>query len=204
VDVPRPPRDDESFRQFFQAERSSMIGLARAMGTGRIPDPDQAALDGWQKFHKHWPDCNDPGGYLRQCVISAVIDQLREAQQAPTALMSLNDERVAALVPHQQLRHSAPAQGGDPWDPELTRALAALSDKLLAAVLLDNELNPGERPVAEIAQILGIKRVAAHARLKRAYSQLRRTLPVDYPERRRVQRRLRRQGTGGMEEGSAT
>jgi hypothetical protein len=66
-------------------------------------------------------------------------------------------------------------------------------------VVLDTELNPGERTVAEIAQILGINRVTAHMRLSRAYARLRQLLPDGYLEERRE--RLR--GTGSLGEGAA-
>jgi DNA-directed RNA polymerase specialized sigma24 family protein len=85
------------------------------------------------------------------------------------------------------------------WDPPLAAALASLSDKLREAVVLDTELNPGERTVAKIAQVLGINRVTAHMRLKRAYAQLRQLLPDGYLEERRE--RLR--NAGGLEERSA-
>ena len=82
--------------------------------------------------------------------------------------------------------------GFDPRDPELTGALASLSDKLRAVVVLDTELNPGERSVAEIAEILQINRVTAHMRLKRAYARLRQILPDSYLEER--QARLQQPG----------
>ena len=85
------------------------------------------------------------------------------------------------------------------WDPPLAAAIAALSDKLREVVVLDTELNPGERSVIEIAKMLGIGRVTAHMRLKRAYARLRQLLPESYLE----ERRERLQGAGGLEERSA-
>ncbi len=82
-----------------------------------------------------------------------------------------------------------------PWDPELRDALELLSPRLREAVLLDTELTPKHRSVREIAEILGISRVAAHMRLKRAYVQLREILPDHYLELRKVRRR----GQEGLE-----
>jgi DNA-directed RNA polymerase specialized sigma24 family protein len=181
-----------------------MIALASAMSGRRLYDPEQTAQEGWHRFYPHWATCDNPPSYLRRCVSSAIRDELRALGSAPV-LVHLGDTSVPVTV---DLAHIPPGRqavaAGESWsswtswDPPLAAAIASLSHKLREVVVLDTELHPGERPVAEIASILGIGRVAAHMRLKRAYDQLGRHLPASYLEERRE--RLR--DAGGLEERS--
>jgi len=109
------------------------------------------------------------------------------------------NSRRASPVPRRPASAGESWNAWRSWDPPLAAALASLSDKLREVVVLHTELNPGERTVPEIAQILGINRVTAHMRLNRAYARLRQLLPDGYLEERRA--RLR--DAGGLEERSA-
>jgi len=191
---PPPPRSSASFRLFYEYERPKMIALVSAVGGDRIYDPEQTAENGWHRFYPHWKDCDNPGAYLRACVMNVARDELRAMRGAP--IIELVSDGFAEYLPCL----SAPLAGFDPWDRELTGALASLSDKLRAAVVLDTELNPGERSVAEIAEMLQITRLAAQMRLRRAYARLRKILADGYLEKRKA--RLR--ATGELEERSAT
>lgn len=192
MDIPPPPRDEWSFREFYTAHRARMIGLVRLLTAGTVSDPELAAEEGWCKFFPHWKDCEHPRAYVRQCMISAANDALRKAISEPRTYSMDEDPTFAAASGSRHL----PADLDDkPWDPGLTSALQRLSPKLREFVLLDAELNLGERSVAEIAEILGIGRTAAYARRKRAYMELRRLLPANYLELRTARRR----GRGGVE-----
>jgi DNA-directed RNA polymerase specialized sigma24 family protein len=209
VEIPPPPRGDDSFEAFYRHERGRMIALAIALGGGKLYDPEQTALDGWYRFHPHWADCDIPAAYLRRCVSSAVRDELRALGNPPVIVHSGHftegfvrlpaDSRHGFPVSRRPTEARKPWNSWQSWDPPLAAALASLSDKLREVVVLDTELNPGERTVPEIAQILGIARVAAHMRLKRAYARLSQLLPNGYLEERRE--RLR--DAGGLEERSA-
>ena len=193
--IPAPPRDEPSFRVFYQARRRRMIGLIRVLVAGVVPDPEGVAQEGWCKFYPHWEGCTYPDAYLRQCMTSAANDTLRKVAAEPRTY-SLDVESAQARTGLE----AGPWHLGDdlddkPWDPELTRALQRLSPKLRELVVLEIELNLGERSVAEIARILGIRRGAAYGRRKRAHEELRRLLPADYPELRAVRKR----GRGGAE-----
>jgi DNA-directed RNA polymerase specialized sigma24 family protein len=181
MEVPPPPRDEWSFREFYTVRRTRMIGLVRVQAAGRVGDPEMVAEDGWYKFFPHWKDCEYPDAYLRKCMVSAANDALR----------AVSSER-RAYGPGQELGSTSPGSSADlddkPWDPELTGALQRLSPKLREFVLLDTELDLGERSVAEIAKILGISRTAAFNRRQRAYAKLRRLLPADYLELRKARR----------------
>jgi DNA-directed RNA polymerase specialized sigma24 family protein len=185
--IPAPPRDEQAFRVFFQARRERMIGLVRVQVAGVVLDPEGIAQEGWCAFYPHWEDCAYPDAYLRQCMASAVSDALRKAAAEPrTYGLDATSGRLAA---GPQARDDDP--GDQPWDPELTRALRQLSPKLREFVILEAELNLGERSVAEIARILGIGRTAAYGRRRRAHKELRRLLPADYPELRAMSKRGR-------------
>lgn len=182
MDIPPPPRDEWSFREFYTARRARMIGLVRVQAAGRVSDPELVAEEGWCKFFRHWKDCERPDVYVRKCMVSAANDALRVA----------SSER-RACSPGQESGSALPGPPPDlddkPWDPELTGALQRLSPKLREFVLLDTELNLGERSVAEIAEILGISRTAAFNRRRRAYAKLRRLLPANYLELRKARQR---------------
>jgi len=209
VEIPPPPRGDDSFRAFYWHERGNMIALATALGGSKLQDPEQTAQDGWCRFYPHWVDCDYPPAYVRTCVTSAVRDELR-ALGSPPVILHAGDftERLVQLAADggrglaPSRRPAAAAESWSAWqswDPPLAAALAALSDKLREVVVLDTECHPGERSVIEIAKILGIGRVTAHMRLRRAYARLRELLPEGYLE----ERRERLQGAGGLEERSA-
>jgi DNA-directed RNA polymerase specialized sigma24 family protein len=195
MDIPAPPRDEWSFREFYTARRARMIGLVRVQTAGKVSDPELVAEEGWCKFFPHWEDCRHPDAYVRQCMISAANDALRKAISEPRTY-SMDEEPAFAPTASASGSHHLPADLDDkPWDPALTGALQQLSPKLREFVLLDAELNLGERSVAEIAEILHIGRTAAYARRKRAYMELRRLLPANYLELRTARRR----GRGGVE-----
>jgi DNA-directed RNA polymerase specialized sigma24 family protein len=205
VEIPPPPRGDDSFRVFYQHQRGKMIALAIALGGNRLFDPEQTAQNGWQRFYPHWTDCDKPAAYLRTCVSSAVKDELRALGNPPVILHAGDFSEGFVQVSADRgpgFPATRPAVAENPWkswDPPLAAALASLSDKLRAVVVLDNELAPGERTAAEIAGILRINPVTARMRLKRAYDRLRQLLPDGYLEER--SKRLR--DAGGLEERSA-
>jgi DNA-directed RNA polymerase specialized sigma24 family protein len=202
VPVPPPPRGDHDFKVFYREKRSSMIALATALGGNKLHDPEHAAETGWQRFYPHWRNCSNPTAYLRKCVTNAVRDELRAAAGTPLIVHLGDHDELAQIQLPSARRRTSPERSWKAWkswDPPLAQAIAELSDKLREAVVLDTELNPGERTVAEIAQILGINRITAHMRLKRAYAQLEQLLLNDYLEERKE--RLR--DVGGLEERSA-
>jgi DNA-directed RNA polymerase specialized sigma24 family protein len=200
VDLPAPPRDDGSFRDFYQASRRQMMGLVRWQAAGQVKDHELITEEAWHRFYPHWRNCADPQAYLRRCMVNETNRALRKARREPQ-ILCIDDAPASALAATGRgWRPSGGAPEEAAWDPEVVSALARLSDRLRAAALLDTELEPGQRSVVEIAQILGISRVAAAMRLARAYTQLRELLTEGYPELRRARRR----DQGGLEGSSAT
>lgn len=167
-----------------------MIGLAAALGGDRLRDPELVAENGWYRFYPHWADCPEPAAYLRRCVVSAVRDEQRAMRGAPLiTLAGVSEEDFAAAGARPWLPddpQAAGLAGRDLPDPVLADALASLSDADREVLLLAYELESGQRPVAEIAQILEINRVTAHMRLKRAQARLGEALGEGYPAERRT------------------
>jgi len=60
VDIPAPPRDDRSFRDFYQASRRQMMGLVRWQAAGQVKDHELIAEEAWHRFYPHWRNCADP------------------------------------------------------------------------------------------------------------------------------------------------
>lgn len=183
MQIPWPPRNDDDFRRFYASERRAMTALVIAMGGYQIHDPEQTAENGWHGFYPHWRDCRNPRAYLRTCIANAARNELRAARKAPPAApvgTSATDFMAAGWHPEAAGAAPGPDRAADP-DPALAAAIGTLSAKLRAVVVLDTELEPGQRSAAEIGQILGISRVTAAMRLKRAYTRLAQLLPGDYP-----------------------
>lgn len=192
--IPAPPRDELSFDLFFRARRGRMIGLVRVQVKGTRLDPEGIAQEGWCAFYPHWEDCEYPGAYLIRCMNTSVSDALGKAVGEP---------RTRGLDAVQESLAAGPHRRNDdvddsPWDPGLTRALQQLSPKLREFVILEVELNLGERSVAEIAEVLGIGRTAAYNRRHRAHQKLRQLLPAGYPERRAMRKRGRSRVEGWL------
>jgi DNA-directed RNA polymerase specialized sigma24 family protein len=171
-----------------------MIGLVRVQLAGTALDPEGIAQEGWCAFYPHWKDCEYPVAYLLRCMTSAVSDAWRKAAAEPRTRDL--DAVPAPLAAEPQRRDDD--VDDPPWDPGLTRALQQLSPKLREFVILEAELNPGERAVAEIAEVLGIGRTAAYNRRRRAHRELRQLLPADYPERRAMRKRGRSRVEGWL------
>ena len=191
MDIPPPPRDDESFRVFYRQEYGRMNTLARLKGGRKIRDPEQIAENGWHSFYKHWRDCKEPEAYLRTCVMTAITDELRKEANAPDAV-PIDTESIAMDVaaPPQRSAASRDAESRElQVDPALQTAVNGLSPRLREVVILANELNPGERSAGEIGRILGISTVAARMRLHRAYKQLQELVPAEYLEVRQIRLR---------------
>jgi DNA-directed RNA polymerase specialized sigma24 family protein len=187
-DTARRPRSDDEFRLFYGGLRNRMVALVSALAGDMIPDPEQAAENGWHRFYPHWAKCPAPEVYLRKCVVSEVRDQQRAMLKTPqTTAVGISEEDFAAAVPGSRLlrdqRPAGPPPGREPSDPELAAALTSLSDEQRAVLVLAHELEEERRP-AEVAQILGISRPNASMRLLRAHAQLRRILPDGYLEER--------------------
>ncbi len=212
MEIPPPPRDDDSFKAFYRHKRSMTIAVATGQGGGRLPDPEQTALTAWAKFYPYWARCEHPLTVLHKCVRSTVIDELRRLGRQPSTVLAGDfgeDSALKHLIRENAAQRSdpeparlAPGRSWDSWrswDPPLADALSRLSAKMREAVILDCELNPGERPVSETAQMLGLREPAARGRLTRAYNRLRQLLPDGYLDERKE--RLR--DAGGLEERSA-
>jgi len=186
---PPAPRSDEEFRLYYYEDRDRMIALAAALGGDRLRDPELVAEDGWYRFYPHWADCPQPTAYLRRCVVSAVRDKQRAMRGDPVVtLAGVSEEDFAAAGAGPGLRddrQAAGLAGRDPCDPVLAAALASLSDADREVLVFAYELEPGQRSVAELAQILEINRVAAHMRLTRAQDRLGKILGEGYPAERR-------------------
>lgn len=212
MEIPPPPRDADSFRVFYRHMREQMIAVAVGYGGGKLPDPELTAQRAWTKFYPYWASCEFPSTVLYRCLSSTVIDEVRALKRQPATVPTgdfSEDFTLKHLIRDNAARQGSPGSARpaaekhwdswSSWDPPLADALARLSDKMRAAVILDCELNPGERQVSEIAQILGLKEPATRRRLTRAYGRLRQLLPDGYLEERRE--RLR--DAGGLEERSA-
>lgn len=121
--------------------------MARYLPDGRIwniPEPLSAAVHAWGAYQR-----NDLLNYCLECLFYAALQEIDRVERRPAELAKVIADRAMAALPGDSGRASLPPlpssvaewlavtrepdtpQGGDPWNPLSTRALA---DRLSAAV----------------------------------------------------------------------
>lgn len=156
----RPPRTGahrETFDELFVREYEPMVRLAASMlsDSARAEDIVQ---DAFATVHRKWRHVDNPGGFLRTCVVNGC----RSWWRRDAVLRSLMPKVQASTVTEQR---DAPDELGD--------ALAALSPRKRAVVALRFY---ADLPEAEIAATLKMKPGTVKSTLHRALADLRSAL----------------------------
>lgn len=145
------------FDRLFEDERVPMVRLAWLL-TGSEPLSEEIAQDAFAKVFERWAKLDNPGGYLRACVVNgcrkAARRRLVERRHAPAAR-----------------QESAPADHHS--DSDLLDALRTLAPKRRAAVVLRYW---GDCSVAEVAEALGVRLGTAKSMISRALAELRKVV----------------------------
>ncbi|HET6949505.1 MAG TPA: sigma-70 family RNA polymerase sigma factor [Acidimicrobiales bacterium] len=150
--IPRPAPGG-GFEVLFAEQYTPMVRVAYLL-LGRRDEAEDVVQDAFARVDLRWSRLDNPGGYLRRCVVNGATDLLRRRRL----------ERRAA----ERARHEH-AHGGLAAD-EMSDALAALPARRRAAVVLRYWSGLTHR---EIAEVLGVRPGTVKSMLHRALAQLR-------------------------------
>jgi RNA polymerase sigma-70 factor (sigma-E family) len=142
---------EAGFEALYEREYAPMIRVAFLLLDSQ-PAAEEAVHDAFAKVYERWRKVDDPGAYLRTCVVNRCRDLQRRRRL-------------------ERERHPDPGRGYDELGArELLDALAALPMKQRAAVVL--RFYEG-RSEAEIAEALGVAPGTVKSMVSRALAQLR-------------------------------
>lgn len=148
--VPRAPRPIRTFEELYLAEYRPMVRLAFVMLGGDGP-AEEVTQDAFARVYERWDRIDNPGGYLRTCVLNGCRDVLRRR--------ILKWKRPCPAPVHSEL-------GAD----HLGDAIDRLPPKRRAAIVLRYYADLSE---AEIADALGVRPGTVKSLLHRGMAQLR-------------------------------
>jgi len=144
---------DASFESLFAEQYAPMVRVAYLM-LGTRSEAEEVVQEAFARMDVRWARLENPGGYLRRCVVNGAIDVLRRRRL----------ERRAAT--RARARHEHGELGAD----EMSDALAALPGPRRAAVVLRYYAGLSHE---EIATALGVRPGTVKSMLHRALAQLR-------------------------------
>ena len=158
---PEPvPRDEEqvtsheSFESFYRREFREVVGLAYALSGSRLGAED-LAQEAFIAAHRKWDRIggyDKPGAWVRRVVANKAVSGFRRKAAEAKALARLAGQR------HQPLPEL------EPQDEEFWKTVRRLPDRQAQAISL---FYIEDRPVAEIAEILGCSPATAKVHLFR-------------------------------------
>ncbi|MET0158548.1 MAG: SigE family RNA polymerase sigma factor [Acidimicrobiales bacterium] len=154
---PTPPVEpayvDRTFDALYAEEVEAMARLAFLM-VGSEEQAEELVHDAFARLYERWDRVDNPGGYLRTCVVNGCKDRLRRR----------GVER----------RHPATATGPAEMETDhLADVLAALPYRQRAAVVLRYY---EDRSEADIADLLGVRPGTVKSLLHRGLATLRREI----------------------------
>jgi RNA polymerase sigma-70 factor (sigma-E family) len=153
---PAVPGGRAGFEALFAAQYEPMVRVAYLMLGARV-EAEDVVQDAFARLDLRWSRVANPGGYLRRCVVNGATDVLRRRKV---------EWRLASLT----RRDAEQAAAGDLGADEMSDALAVLTPRRRAAVVLRYYAGLREE---EIAEALGMRPGTVKSTLHRALAQLR-------------------------------
>lgn len=146
-----------AFDALFVTEHAAMVRLAHVALRSRA-EAEEVVQDAFLRVHERWDQLDEPGGYLRTCVVNGTRDVLRRRAVR---------ERLAG--------RAAPVDGASSelGADHVLDAVDRLPAKRRLAVILRYY---ADLPEAEIAAALGVRPGTVKSLLHRGLEQLRREL----------------------------
>lgn len=145
---------DAAFDALFERERTSMVRVAYLL-VGSEPLAEEIVQDAFASVYVRWDRIDNPGGFLRQCVVNGARSALRRR--------SLEQRKAPLLV----------EEGTAPAARELLDALAVLPLGWRSVVVLRFYEGMSQE---EIAAALGMRLGTVKSSLHRGLAQLRAAL----------------------------
>jgi RNA polymerase sigma-70 factor (sigma-E family) len=141
-----------TFEHLFDEEYRQMVRLATLL-LGRHDEAEDAVQEAFARVELRWGRLDNPGGYLRRCVVNQAYSTLRRRSL---------DQRL--------VRQVGPPASTELGADELSDALARLNPRKRTAVVLRFYAGLSEK---EIADAMGIRPGTVKSTLHRALAQLR-------------------------------
>ena len=160
---PRLPYTGEDFDGFYQREFNATVGLAYAL-SGRWGVAEELAQEAFLVAHRRWDTVShyeQPRAFVRRLVANAAVSHRRRAAAEARALVRL----VAGQRPPPVVLG---AEATAFW--RLVRALPRRQAQVTALYYLE------DRPIEEIAEVLGCAEATVKVHLHRARAALARQL----------------------------
>jgi RNA polymerase sigma-70 factor (ECF subfamily) len=148
---------EADFSAFFRRERPAVLALAYAL-SGSATAAEDLTQEAFLAVHRRWASVRTyahPESWVRRAVVNLAASRIRRAIVEARSLLRLREQ--AAMVP-------PPQDAIDLWS--VVRALPRRQAQVIALFYLE------DRPVAEIATILG----CAEGTVKASLHQARKTL----------------------------
>ena len=168
ADQPQPARALRSFDGFYRSEYREVVGLAYALSGSRIAAEDMAQ-DAFVAAHKHWEQVgryDKPEAWVRRVVANLAVSAFRTRVREAGAL--------ARLKPRSSYLPQMPDEDADFW--KAVRALPRRQSQVIALHYLE------DRPVADIADILGCSEATVRVHLHKGRAGLSRRLGISPEE----------------------
>ena len=162
----RPP--DQGFDALYRRDFHALLALAYGLSGSRAA-AEELVQEAFLAAYRRWDDLrtyDDPGAWLRRVVVNRSVSGIRRRMAEGRALVRLGHRRT---LPDTLA----------PPDEELWRAVRALPARQAQVVAL-HYLD--DRPVAEVATILGCAEGTVKSHLSRARAALAAALTTDAPE----------------------
>src|SRR3990172_6858243 len=137
----RPIRAVRDFESFYRSEYRAVVGLAYALSGSRLVAED-IAQDAFLAAHKQWDRVafyEQPEAWVRRVVSNLAVSAFRTKVREAGAL--------ARLKPREEYLPRLPVEDADFW--KAVRTLPKRQAQVIALHYLE------DRPVAEIARVLG-------------------------------------------------
>ena len=167
-DQPQPVRDLRSFDGFYRNEYREVVGLAFALSGSRIAAEDMAQ-DAFVAAHKRWEQVGryeKPEAWVRRVVANLAVSAFRTRVREAGAL--------ARLKPRGSYLPPMPDEDAGFW--KAVRALPHRQAQVIALHYLE------DRPVADIAEILGCAEATVRVHLHKGRAGLSRRLGISPEE----------------------
>lgn len=154
-DEPGPQRAEALFGGLYEVEYGPMVRLARGM-VDTNERAEEIVQEAFAKVLQRWATLDNPGGYLRMCVVNGARSELRKREVR---------RRIGA-----QRKPDAIASGDHEY---LFDALAQLTPKRRVALVLRFY---GDHSEKEIAELMGVRPGTVKSLVSRGLGDLRKVI----------------------------
>lgn len=156
------PAAGETFDELFARERGPMVRLAYLI-TGSAAVGEEVAHDAFVAVYERWGRLDDPGPYLRRCVVNAAIRSKARRRRG---------DELSLVAAGPDVARPGAGTGPEPFDHTLD-AVGRLAPRARALVVLRYY---DQLSMEEIADVLQIPTGTVKSGLHRALAQLREVL----------------------------